>query len=98
MKKDELLEKFSEDFDKQRGALTEIVSHNRKISNTLLEDMEGHNFKSLEEFVELNKLILDGVKALTSLYSEVPKILKSTQDLNEEGKKSSINLNELMKD
>jgi len=98
MKKNELLKTFTEDFDKLRGSLNEQISHNRKIDGELVEDLSDGNFKQLEEHVEISKLILDSVKAMTELYKSAPSIIKSTQDLEEEVKKLSIDLNHLMKD
>ena len=97
MKKEKLLENYEEDFSKQRGSLNEILSHNRKIANGMIEDMSNHNFKMLEEFVEIQKLILDSNKAMTELYKSAPLIVRTTSELTEEEKKQKIDIEALMK-
>jgi len=99
MNKKQVLEKFKDDFDKTRGALNEIISHNRGIDINLVEDLKIGNFKLLEEHVEIQKLILEATKGMTSLYKETAGILKATNELEEaKEEKSKINIEDLMKD
>jgi mevalonate kinase len=98
MKKNELLKNFEHDFTKSRGALAEIIENNRIITSQLMHDLSSGDFKRIEEFVMLNQMVLDGVKASNDLYKQAVDILKNVEKLpekNEEKKTSKID--ELMK-
>ncbi len=79
MEKDDLKEKFVNDFDKMRGGLLEILSHNRAINVTLVEHMSEGDFSSLEEYTMLTKSINDSVKQLTDIYKQTPDILEQME-------------------
>jgi len=92
---------YYEDFSKARGAINEIVHHNRNIDFLLIQDLEDGDFKKLEEHIEITKLIMDGVKSLNELYNNVPKIIENLNklpDLSEidDDKKNKKNIADLL--
>jgi hypothetical protein len=44
MKKEEFLKNYQSDFNKARGAINEIISHNRMIDTQLVQDLEQGDF------------------------------------------------------
>ncbi len=86
MNKEELIEAFQKDFKKSQGALEEVIEHNRRIDNILVEDLAQGDFKKLEEHIEITKLIVDGVKAFNDLYKNVPVVLSAIGELKGEEK------------
>ncbi len=98
MNKKEILNEFAEDFAKSRGALQEVISHNRTIDTELVKDLQEGNFKSLEEHIEISKIIMSGVKEMTELFKNIPKILQDIEMIQEGEEKQKINLNDLMSD
>jgi len=98
MKKGDFVKNFEEDFKKSKGALAEIIEHNRIITNTLMQDLNAGDFKRIEEFVMLNQMVLDGVKASNDLYKQALDILKNIDKIPEkELKEKSSKLEEIMK-
>jgi len=95
-KKTEILDNFSVDLDKCRGAALEIMSHNRSINEELVQQMIDGDFSLLEEYNILTKSILDSVKLLTDIHSQTPKIIKDIDNIEE--KKEKINLQDLIKE
>ena len=97
MTKQELMEWFERDFKTSKGALNEIIDHNRVIDLQIVEDLKIGNFKSLEEHMVINQLILDSVKATTELYKQASGIIESIDKL-EDKKKQKIDINKLLED
>lgn len=94
MKKDELKDNISEDVNKLRGAMLELISNNRSLNTELVDQMAAGDFKLLEEYNLLSKSILDAAKVLTDIHAQTPKILN---DINKvEDKKEAIDLNDLI--
>ncbi|RKY53277.1 MAG: hypothetical protein DRP93_06815 [Candidatus Neomarinimicrobiota bacterium] len=100
MNKEELLNSFVEDFNKSKGALTEVLTHNRAIDALLVEDLQEGDFKKLEEHIEITKLIVDGVKSFNDLYANAPKVIDAIDGLVEAEKnsKSKTSLKDIMGD
>ena len=99
MKKEEMLKKFEEDFAKSRGALQEIIDHNRQVDSMIVLDLSNQNFERLEEHIELSKLILDGVKNMNELYKQSVDVIKSAEKLPEKNDKPKTSvLEKLMQD
>jgi len=98
--KEELLNSFVEDFNKSKGALTEVLTHNRAIDALLVEDLQEGDFKKLEEHIEITKLIVDGVKSFNDLYANAPKVIDAIDGLVEAEKnsKSKTSLKDIMGD
>ncbi len=94
--KKELRENTQQDMDIARGAMREIIEHNRKINNNLVDQMEELDFSLLEEYAMVTKGILDAAKLLTDINAQTPKTIKDIDNVQEEKKK--INLNELVND
>jgi len=97
MKKEEMLKKFEEDFAKSRGALQEIIDHNRQVDSMLVLDLSNQNFERLEEHIELSKLILDGVKNMNELYKQSIDVIRSAEKLPEESSRKSSILEDFLK-
>ena len=97
MKKD-FLKKHKEDFDKSRGALQEIISHNRSVDTMIMQDLEQFDFKRLEEHIEITKLILEGVKATNELNKQSVDILKNAESIPEAKAEKKSVLADIMKD
>ena len=97
MKKD-FLKKHREDFDKTRGALQEIIDHNRTIDAMIVQDLEQYDFKKLEEHIEITKLILEGVKATNDLYKQSVDILKNAESIPDAKTEKKSVLADIMKD
>ena len=95
-KKNEILDDFSGDLDKCRGAALEIMSANRALNEELVQQMIGGDFSLLEEYNILTKSILDSMKILTDIHAQTPKIIKDIDNLEE--KKEKINLQDLIKE
>jgi len=95
--KDNIIKKFKEDFNKSRGALEEIIEHNRSIDGHLVNDLMQSDFKKLEEHIEISKLILEGVKATNELYKQSIDILKNINNIPEQEKEKKSVLSDLMK-
>lgn len=101
MTKEELLEKFTEDFNKTRGALAEVLDHNRRIDGTLVQTLLQDDFGKLEEHIEISKIITDGVKGFNELYKNTPAVLEAISKITDEGgdkDKPAISLADMMKD
>ena len=101
MTKEELIKKFTEDFNKTRGALTEIIDHNRKIDESLVYSLLEDDFGKLEEHIEISKIISDGVKGFNELYKNTPAVLEAINKLSDDQnkpKKKSVSIEDLMKD
>ncbi len=99
MTKEELLEKFSEDFSKTRGALGELIDHNRTIDSTLVEDLLVGDFEKLEEHIEISKIISNGIKGFNELYRNAPIVLDSINKMPDEGdskKDDGVSLADIM--
>ena len=98
---DTFLEKFEEDFNLTRGALKEVLEHNRVIDSHLVQDLLEGDMKRIEEHIMISQMILDSVKASNELYKQSVDILKNVEKLpkeeKKEEKKSSI-LDKLMSD
>jgi len=98
MTKEELLEQFTADFKKTRGALQEVLEHNRAIDDTLVEDLLLHDHNKLEEHIEISKIIMDGVKGFNDLYKNAPIVLDSISKITEKKEeKSKVSIEDLMK-
>jgi chemotaxis regulatin CheY-phosphate phosphatase CheZ len=87
MKKEEFIAKSEEDFRKSRGALEEVIEHNRNIDAQLVNDLMQSDFKKLEEHIEISKLIMDGIKASNELYKQGIEILKNTDKIPDKDNK-----------
>ncbi len=98
MTKEELLKKFTEDFNKTRGALAEVLDHNRKIDDSLVLSLLDDDFGKLEEHIEISKIITDGVKGFNELYKNTPAVLESIakMDSKKDDKKPSISLADIL--
>jgi len=99
--KKDLLKNFTEDFKKSKGALEEVIDHNRLIDGLLIQDLSEGDFKKLEEHIEITRLIVDGVKSFNELYKNVPSVLESIDKLTDEddgSKKSKSSLKDIMGD
>ena len=96
VKKEKLLNNTQSDMDISRGAMLEIISHNRKINKILVEQMEEENFALLEEYTAITKGILDAAKLITDINSQTPKTVKEIEKIQEQ--KKSINLDDLVQD
>ena len=92
MKKD-LKNRIQEDHDITRGAMLEIMAHNRRINSSLVEKMEDDDFGMLEEYTMLTEGILKAAKLLTDINTQVPKIVKDVDSLQEEKQKIDLNAN-----
>ena len=92
--KEELKENTHKDLDIARGAMREIIEHNRKINNNLVEQMEESDFSLLEEYSMITKGILDAAKLLSEINAQTPKTIKDIDSV-QEGKKE-INLGDLI--
>ena len=97
MDKKELQNWFENDFKKSKGALNEIIDHNRHVDAIILEDLKLGNFKSLEEHMVISQLILDSVKATTELYKHASGIIENINKL-EEKKTSKVDIDKLLED
>ena len=97
MKKD-FLKNHKEDFLNTRGALREIIDHNRRIDSMIVQDLEQYDFKKLEEHIEITKLILEGVKATNDLYKQSVDILKNAESIPEAKAEKKSVLSDIMKD
>ena len=100
MKKEELLKNISEDFNKTRGAILEILDHNRAIDKTLINEMIEGDYARLEEHIEISKLIMDGVKSFNELYKNIPNSIEAISKIKSDKKenKSKDILKELLED
>jgi len=100
MNKEELLESLSKDFNKTRGAIAEIIDHNRILDKELVEELITGDYSRLEEHIEISKLIMDGVKSFNELYKNIPNSLESISKIKQDKKenKSKNLLEDLMKD
>jgi len=99
MKKNELSKNYIEDFNASKGALSEVLSHNRAVDAKLVEDLIEGDFKKLEEHIEITKLILDATKNFNELYKNAPSVISSISALQDEvEKKEKSSLDEIMKD
>jgi len=100
MKKEELLKNLEEDFNKTRGAISEIIDHNRSIDRDLVEEMSEGDFSRLEEHIEISKLIMDGIKSFNDLYKNMPSSIESIGKIKQDKKenKSKDLLKDLMRD
>ena len=83
MSKKVFKELLKEDFFKARGALSEIIDHNRIIDSQLLQDLTQGDFKKLEEHIEISKMIIEGVKAFNELYKQNLENIKRLETLPE---------------
>jgi excinuclease UvrABC helicase subunit UvrB len=92
--KKELQNDMIEDIDKIRGALREILDHNRVINRSLVESFTEGDLSMLEEYGLLSKGIIDAAKLLTEVNSQVPKTLHDIDKVKEE--KQKINLDDLI--
>ena len=98
MKRNEFVKNFEADFKVSKGALSEVIEHNRIITSQLMQDLSSGDFKRIEEFVMINQMVLDGVKASNDLYKQALDILKNIDKLPEEEiKEKSSKLEEIMK-
>lgn len=99
MTKEELLKNFTEDFKNVKGALSEVLEHNRQIDATLVQDLMEGDFAKLEEHTEISKLIMDGVKGFNELYKTIPSTLESIEKLSgDENGKGKVSLQDMMKE
>ena len=94
--KKELQENTQADMELARGAMRELLAHNRKINRDLVSLMEGQDFGLLEEYTMLSEGILKAAKLLTEMNSQTPKTIKDIKALTEE--KKAIDLDELIND
>jgi len=94
MTKTELLEELQEDMNKSRGAIREIISHNRMLNHDLVEQMKNSDYQFLEEYNLLTKNILDSVKTLNELNITVPKVMDQIDGIQD--KKEGINLDDFI--
>lgn len=92
--KEELIEKTQKDLDIARGAMREIIAHNRVINKNLVEQMEESDFSLLEEYSLITKGILEAAKLLSDINAQTPKTVKDIDSLQE--KKQKINLDDLV--
>ena len=98
MKKSELSKGYIEDFNASKGALNEVLEHNRKIDNLLVEDLLEGDFKKLEEHLEITKLILDATKNFNELYKNAPSVVSAIEGLQDDTPKKSSSLKDIMED
>ena len=100
MKKEELLKSLDEDFSKTRGAILEIIDHNRVIDRSIVEEMSEGDFSRLEEHIEISKLIMDGVKGFNELYKNISNTIEGINKIKTDKKenKSKDILKELLND
>jgi len=100
MNKEKLLKSISEDFQKTRGAISEVIDHNRKLDADLVEELSDGDYSRLEEHIEISKLIMDGVKSFNELYKNIPSSIESIGKIKQDKKenKSKDLLKDLMKD
>jgi uncharacterized protein (UPF0335 family) len=92
--KKELKDNTQADMNVARGAMREIIDHNRRINNQLVEQMEDADFSLLEEYSMITKGILEAAKLLTEINAQTPKTIKDIEKVEEEKKK--IDLDSLM--
>ena len=88
-------EKFSSDFEKMRGGLLEIIATNRQLNTQLSKEMEGADFKLVEEYVMLTKTINESIKQLTEMYKFAPEII-SKIDKHITPEKKKLNLDDML--
>lgn len=100
MKKEELLKGLSEDFNKTRGAISEIIDHNRALDRSLVEELSEGDYARLEEHIEISKLIMDGVKSFNELYKNISGSIESISKIKSDKKESKSKdlLKDLMKE
>ena len=101
MTKEDLLKKFTEDFNKTRGALAEVLDHNRQIDGTLVQSLIEEDYERLEEHIEISKIITDGVKGFNELYKNTPAVLEAISKVKTDGDKDetpALSLADLMAD
>lgn len=100
MTKDELLKQFTEDFKKTQGALAEVLEHNRAIDGTLVDDLILGDNRSINEHIEISKLIMEGVKGFNDLYKNTPAVLESISKMvdGEDSTKPKKSLVDIMND
>jgi len=89
--KEELKSRIQEDHDTTRGAMLEIMEHNRRINSSLVEQMEDSDFGLLEEYAMLTEGILKAAKLLTDINTQVPKTVKDVDSLQDEKQKIDLN-------
>ena len=94
--KKELKENTQADMDIARGAMREVIAHNRKINKELVQQMDESDFSLLEEYSIITKGILDAAKLLTDINAQTPKTVQDIEKIQEE--KREIDLDELIKE
>ena len=94
--KRELKENTQEDMDIARGAMREIIEHNRKINKELVQQMDENDFTLLEEYSIITKSLLDAAKLLTDINAQTPKTVQEIEKIQED--KKPIDLDELVGD
>jgi len=98
MNKEKILADFTADFKKAKGAIEEILEHNRAIDGFLVEDLTQGDYNKLEEHIEISKIILDGIKSFNDLYKNAPAVLESIDKLpGDDKKKTGTSLEDVMK-
>ena len=73
MTKENLKEMLEDDMMTSRGALLEIVEHNRVINKNLVEEFQSADYSHLEEYTMLTEAILKSTKLLTEVHQATPK-------------------------
>ena len=100
MTKEDLLEQFTADFKKTQGALTEVLEHNRAIDEALVNDLIQGDNRSINEHIEISKIIMEGVKGFNDLYKNTPTVLESISKMakDEDISKPRKSLEDIMSD
>ena len=87
------IEDLNKDIRVTRGAMHEILEHNRKINKDIRKSFEDSDFSLLEEYSTITKSILEAAKLLTEMNAQTPKTIKSLSEVQVEEK---IDLSVLM--
>lgn len=95
--KSNVLADFAADLKKSRGALIEVLDHNRVIDKNIVNDLIQGDYTRLEEHIEISKIIMDGVKGFNDLYKNTPQVLDSISKLPDDNKsKAKVSLSDVM--
>ena len=80
------LDELNKDIALTRGAMHEILEHNRLINRDILKTFVKQDFSLLEEYTATTKNILDAAKLLTEMNAQAPKTIKSLSEVQVEEK------------
>ena len=94
MTKDQLKDTLESDLAISRGAMLEIIEHNRVINIGLVEEFTSRDYSHLEEYSMLTEAILKSTKLLNEIHANTPKVIKDIDAVRE--KEEKINLDDLI--